>query len=53
VVEAAGHFDSNLIIDPVLKAADAHSRKLHELTPINERQRLIMNNLFDDFERKL
>jgi Fic family protein len=27
--------------------------KLHEHTPINERQRLILNKLFDDFEGKL
>lgn len=27
--------------------------KLHEDTPINERQRLILNKLFDDFEGKL
>ena len=27
--------------------------KLHEHTPINERQRLILNTLFDDFEGKL
>jgi Fic family protein len=27
--------------------------KLHEQTPINERQRLILNKLFDDFEGKL
>ena len=27
--------------------------KLHEHTPINERQRLILNRLFDDFEGKL
>lgn len=27
--------------------------KLHEHTPINERQRLIINKLFDDFEGKL
>jgi Fic family protein len=27
--------------------------KLHENTPINERQRLILNKLFDDFEGKL
>ena len=27
--------------------------KLHEYTPINERQRLILNKLFDDFEGKL
>ena len=27
--------------------------KLHERTPVNERQRLILNKLFDDFEGKL
>ena len=27
--------------------------KLHEHTPINQRQRLILNKLFDDFEGKL
>jgi len=27
--------------------------KLHEHTPINERQRLMLNKLFDDFEGKL
>lgn len=27
--------------------------KLHEHTPINERQRLVLNKLFDDFEGKL
>jgi Fic family protein len=27
--------------------------KLHEHTPVNERQRLILNKLFDDFEGKL
>lgn len=27
--------------------------KLHENTPINERQRLVLNKLFDDFEGKL
>lgn len=27
--------------------------KIHEQTPINERQRLILNKLFDDFEGKL
>jgi len=27
--------------------------KIHEHTPINERQRLILNKLFDDFEGKL
>jgi Fic family protein len=27
--------------------------KLHETTPINERQRLILNKLFDNFEGKL
>lgn len=27
--------------------------KIHEYTPINERQRLILNKLFDDFEGKL
>lgn len=27
--------------------------KLHELTPINERQRFILNKLFEDFEGKL
>jgi Fic family protein len=27
--------------------------KLHEFTPINERQRLVLNKLFDGFEGKL
>ncbi len=31
----------------------AHFWKLHEHTPINERQRLILNKLFDGFEGKL